>query len=249
MVPLCDSSGGNCCDGSSLCAGFSGNSSGGRGRGRLSSLSRLVARALPRDVTGLRALVTDLAGRAQRATVGSGAITRDVTKLSAGVALHSLSLAVTSEVVRTTTLVAGGSTRVAAKSTAETTGESSTRTTDTTASTSTSTRTSTSTSTRSGSTTVAGKVTKLVAVVATAASTTVQAQCRTVSLDVANSLAVVALLGLGRTGLRAAAGLVSSLLAVVAKTLGRRADLSVVANVATLVACTTRKQHLDCILN
>lgn len=79
MVPLCDSSGGNCCDGSSLCAGFSGNSSGGRGRGRLSSLSRLVARALPRDVTGLRALVTDLAGRAQRATVGSGAITRDVT--------------------------------------------------------------------------------------------------------------------------------------------------------------------------
>lgn len=72
-------------------------------------------------------------------------------------------------------------------------------------------------------------MTKLVAVVATAASTTVQAQCRTVSLDVANSLAVVALLGwkdtlvnactsqplegefltLGRTGLRAAAGLVS----------------------------------------
>lgn len=39
------------------------------------------------------------------------------------------------------------------------------------------------------------KVTKLVAVVAAAVSATVKAQCGTVSLDVANSLAVVALLG------------------------------------------------------
>lgn len=76
-------------------------------------------------------------------------------------------------------------------------------------------------------------MTKLVAVVATAASATVQTQCGTVSLDVANSLAVVALLGwrkhmltpvlpnrwilrrgggfltLGRTRVRAAAGLVA----------------------------------------
>lgn len=79
VVPLCDSSGGSCCDGSSLRAGFSGNSSGGRGGVGLSSLSGLVAWTLPRNVTGLRALVADLAGRAQRTTVGSGAVTGDVT--------------------------------------------------------------------------------------------------------------------------------------------------------------------------
>lgn len=80
MVLLCDSSGGSCCNGSSLRADFSGR--GGRGSGwRVSRLlsSRLVGWAFPRDVTGLRALVADLAGRAQWATVGSSAVTRDVT--------------------------------------------------------------------------------------------------------------------------------------------------------------------------
>ena len=115
--------------------------------------SRLVGRAFPRDVAGLRALVANLAGRAQWATIGSSAVTRDVAlnlvrrvfqtmmnpnmdthELSTGIALHSLSLAVTSEVVGTTALVASGSTRVATISTAETTGESSTRTTSSTTS-------------------------------------------------------------------------------------------------------------------
>ena len=41
--------------------------------------SRLVGRAFPRDVAGLRALVADLAGGAQWAAVGSSAVTRDVT--------------------------------------------------------------------------------------------------------------------------------------------------------------------------
>jgi hypothetical protein len=83
----------------------------------------------------------------------------------------------------------------------------------------------------------------LVAVVAAAVGTAVQAQGGAVSLDVAEALAVVALLGLGGTGQRAGARLVAGLLAVVAETLGGRADLSIVANSATLVACATRQHH------
>ena len=193
--------------------------------------SRLVGRAFPRNVAGLRALIADLTGGAQWATVGSSAVTRDVTlhivrrvfktlmtpvdthELSTGIALHSLSLAVTCEVVGTTALVAGGSTRVATISTAETTGESSTRTTSSTTSRA---RTGTSTSSRavalkrrnnrcqtfhhyqsliqSGNSTY-GKVADLAAVVATAVRTTVETQRGTVSLNVTKSLAVVALLG------------------------------------------------------
>jgi hypothetical protein len=70
-------------------------------------------------VTSLGALVADLTGGAERATVGSGAVTRDVTELAAGVALHSLSLAVAGEVVGATALVAGSGARVATEATAE----------------------------------------------------------------------------------------------------------------------------------
>ena len=199
--------------------------------------SRLVGRAFPRDVAGLRALVANLAGRAQWATIGSSAVTRDVAlnlvrrvfqtmmnpnmdthELSTGIALHSLSLAVTSEVVGTTALVASGSTRVGTISRAETTGESTTRTTNSTTSRA---RTGTCTSTSRRSRAVAlkkdgainvrhsitaihqfnpgnstyGKVTNLAAVVATAVRTTVETQRGTVSLNVTKSLAVVTLLG------------------------------------------------------
>ena len=199
--------------------------------------SRLVGRAFPRDVAGLRALVANLAGRAQWATIGSSAVTRDVAlnlvrrvfqtmmnpnmdthELSTGIALHSLSLAVTSEVVGTTALVASGSTRVGTISRAETTGESTTRTTNSTTSRA---RTGTGTSTSRRSRAVAlkkdgainvrhsitashqfnpgnstyGKVTNLAAVVATAVRTTVETQRGTVSLNVTKSLAVVTLLG------------------------------------------------------
>jgi hypothetical protein len=100
-------------------------------------------------VAGLRALVADLASRAQGATVGGGAVTGDVTlqsvsqrlsqracestyKLAASIALHSVSLAVTSEVVGTTALVASSGTRVTTVSTAESTVKSPARSTDTT---------------------------------------------------------------------------------------------------------------------
>lgn len=66
------------------------------------------------------ALVADFAGRAEWATVRGGTVAGDVAQLAAGIALHGLGLAVTSEVVGTTTLVAGCSARVAAKAAAET---------------------------------------------------------------------------------------------------------------------------------
>ena len=84
---------------------------------------RVLLRAFPGDVAGLTALITGLARCVEGAAVGSGAITRDVTELTASVALHRLRLAVTREVVRTTALVAGRGAR--------TTGEPATSETET----------------------------------------------------------------------------------------------------------------------
>lgn len=85
-------------------------------------------------------------------------------------------------------------------------------------------------------------------VAATACSVAAQTEGRAVSLDVAETLAVVALLGLGGARKRAAVGLVAGLLAVVAETLRGGADLGVVADVATLVASTTRERRHDDLL-
>lgn len=71
-------------------------------------------------MASLGALVADLSSGAQGATVGRGAVARDVAELAAGVALHSLSLAVTGEVVGTTALVASGGTGVALEAATET---------------------------------------------------------------------------------------------------------------------------------
>jgi hypothetical protein len=197
-------------------------------------------------VTSLGALVADLTGRAERATVGSGTITRDVAELAAGVALHSLSLAVTGEVVGATALVAGSGALVAAEATTEITLETAARATGATASrTSRGTTSGTGVGTgtgNSGAGAVAGKVAGLAAVVAAAVGA-VQTEGGTVSLDVTEALAVVALLGLGGTGKRAGARLVAGLLAVVAETLSWSADLGIVANSATLVARATRQHH------
>lgn len=124
-------------------------------------------------MAGLRALVADLASRAQGATVGSSAVTGDVTKLAASIALHGVSLAVTSEVVGTTALVASSGTRVTTVSTAESTVKSPAGSTDTT------------TGTRGRSGAVASKMAGLVAVVAAAVSSTVETQSRTIGLNVA----------------------------------------------------------------
>ncbi|KAH8646758.1 hypothetical protein BX600DRAFT_155560 [Xylariales sp. PMI_506] len=158
--------------------------------------------AVAGDVASLAALVAGLASSVERAAVGGGTVTGDVAELAAGVALHGLSLAVTGKVVGSTALVAGGRTGTAS-------GESTTAAETTTVSTAGDGSTAADTDTgRAGAST--GQVARLAAVVATAAgSGTGQAEGRAVGLDVAKTLAVVALLSLGGTRERALVGLVA----------------------------------------
>lgn len=159
-----------------------------------------LLRAVAGDVACLSALVTGLAGSVERATVGSGAVAGDVTELSTGVALHSLRLAIPSEVVRATALVAG--------SRASASGE---------ATTSKATSVATTANGRAPRNTNSSwvwartsKVARLAAVVATTAGAGAgESQGRAVSLDVAKSLAVIALLGFGCARQRALVGLVA----------------------------------------
>lgn len=72
-------------------------------------------------MTKLAALVAALAGGAERASGGSGAVLGDVTDLSASIALDSLCLAIPSEVVGTAALVAGGSAATSETASGETT--------------------------------------------------------------------------------------------------------------------------------
>lgn len=78
----------------------------------------LLLGAVAGDVASLTALVASLASSVERAAVGRGAVARDVSKLAAGVALHGLSLAVASEVVGATALVASRRARAAGEATA-----------------------------------------------------------------------------------------------------------------------------------
>lgn len=68
-------------------------------------------------MTSLAASVAGLASSVERAAVGSGTVAGDVTELAAGIALHSLSLAITGKVVGTTALVAGSRTGTASEAT------------------------------------------------------------------------------------------------------------------------------------
>jgi len=62
--------------------------------------------AVAGDMTSLTTLVAGLSSSVEWSAVWSRAITRDVTKLSASIALHSLSLAIPGKVVWSTALVA-----------------------------------------------------------------------------------------------------------------------------------------------
>ena len=64
--------------------------------------------AVAGDMTSLAALVAAFTRGVQGTAVRGGAVSGNVAKLATSVALHSLGLAVTSEVVRAATLVAGG---------------------------------------------------------------------------------------------------------------------------------------------
>jgi hypothetical protein len=186
-------------------------------------------------VASLAALVASLSGSVERATTGGGAVAGDVSQLAASVALHGLGLAIAGKVVRSSAFVAGSGAGTAGKATAagEATGISTTSHG----------RTATKSSGANRVGARASKVTGLAAVVATTAGAgPAQAKSRAVGLDMAKSLAVVALLSLGGTGKRTAVGLVAGLLAVVAEPLRRGANLGIVANVATLVAGSTRER-------
>ena len=153
--------------------------------------------AVAGDVAGFAAAVAGLAGSIEWATVRCSAVTGDVayqrlisvlqvqtavlTQLAAGVAFHSLSLAIAGEVVGTTTLVASSRASAASEAAPEA---------------SVTAARSTSAATHSWVGAVAGKVTSNTAAVAASAGTsTAQAQSRAVSLNVSEALAVVALLG------------------------------------------------------
>ena len=106
-----------------------------------------------------------------------------LTKLAAGVALHSLGLAVTGKVVRSTALVASGRASATSETATETSSIAATRRTA-----------SSTTHSRVGA--VAGKVAvQTTAVAASAGAGSTQTQSWAVSLDVSETLAVVALLG------------------------------------------------------
>jgi len=150
------------------------------------------------------------------------------------------SLAITGKVVGSTALVAHGGTTAGKTST--TAGKASTATGKaTTGSTST-----TSDGSGTWSRAVTREMSRLTARVAlTAASAAAQTQGRAVGLNVTKTLAVVALLGLSGSWVRAVVALVAGLLAVVAQTLTAGADLGVVTDIAALVAGTARKGRHD----
>lgn len=201
-----------------------------------------LLRAITRYVTGLSTLIAGLAGSVEGAAVGSRAITGNVAEFATGVALHRLSLTIAGEMVGTAALVAGSGARAASETAtakiaagiaAAPHGGATTH--------------------GSGADGIGASTSQMagLAAVVTApgSGVTGQAQSRAVSLNVTKALAVIALLCLSGARKRAAVGLVAGLLAVVAKALRGRADLGIVADVATLVASTTGERRHDDVLD
>jgi len=176
-------------------------------------------------MAGGSTLVARLAGSVEWTAIRCSAVTGDVAEFTTRITLHCLGLAVSSIVIGSAALVACCSPVCgnAIKSSSATTATAS--------------RWS---STHVWSRTIASQVTDLTARIATTASrTTADAQGRTITLYVANSLTVVALFCLGCARSRALIGLMAWLLAVVAQSFGGCANLRIVAHVSAFVACTT----------
>lgn len=181
-------------------------------------------------MAGLAALVAGLASSVERAAIWSGTVTADVAELAACEALQGLGLAVSGEVVALTALVAGGWARALESSTwSKASLESATRSENTTA----------NSWWRSA---VAGEMALETTGVA-AAGGSGEAKGWAVGLDMSNTRARVALLGLGGAWERAAVGLVAGLLAVVAEALSGRALVCGMSDLATFVAGTARKRR------
>lgn len=156
------------------------------------AISGSLLRAVSGDVSSFATLVAGLARSVQGAAVGGSAVARNMAQLAASIALHGLSLAISREVVGATTLVAS--------SRASTSGETATSTEAATEA-STSNRRATGNTNTGGIGACASQVARLTAVVAPSAGTgATQTQGRAVSLNMAESLAMIALLGLGCAG-------------------------------------------------
>ncbi|KAI0420719.1 hypothetical protein F5X98DRAFT_15770 [Xylaria grammica] len=162
----------------------------------------VLLRAISRDMAGLAALVAGLTGRVEGAAIRGGAIARDVAKLATGIAFHSLGLAVPGEMVGATALVAGRMARATGETTASITTKTATS----------GRRTTTHVNTgRAGASPC--KMARLPTVVAAAVSAggATQAEGRAISLNMAQSLAVVALLSLRCSGEGALVGFMAFL--------------------------------------
>lgn len=145
-------------------------------------------------MASLTALVTGFASSVERTAVGGSAIARDVTKLATSIALHSLSLAITSKVIGATALVTSGRASTASKA----------ATSEAAPVASTGDGAPARNSNAGGGWAGASQMSRLPTVIAaTAGAGTAQAQGRTISLNVAQALAVVALLRLSGTRKRA----------------------------------------------
>ena len=104
----------------------SGSSGGGRSSSSRSRSSRRVTvhlclRAITGDVASFTATVAGLACRIKACwtSIRSGAVAGNMTKLAAGIALHGLGLAIASEVIRTTALVASSCASSASEASSE----------------------------------------------------------------------------------------------------------------------------------
>ncbi|KAF2637394.1 hypothetical protein P280DRAFT_102032 [Massarina eburnea CBS 473.64] len=175
---------------------------GGSGRGSAVAVHFGLG-TVARDVTSLAASVAGLTRGVERSAIGSGAVTRNVTELATGVALHSLGLAVAREVVWSAALVAGRR-ATAAKSAPEASSCVSSAGSGCTP----------AHSTSAGVRAVASQMARETArVAASAGASSAQAQSRAVRLDMAEALAVVALLCFGGARVGASVRLVAGLLA------------------------------------
>lgn len=207
-----------------ICGGGGGGSGGGGGGGTgvVIAGSRILG-AVSADVPSLTATIASFPSGVQWSTVRGSAIAANVAQLPAGIALHSLSLAIPSVVARSTALVASSRSwcrRVPSNAVASV---------EPTA------------LEPLVSRAVTGEMARLAARVTSAAcSSTVDTKSWAVRLNVTESLAMVALLGLSSSWVWASVRLVSRLLAVITEPLCRGADFSEMPNGPAFVACFSR---------
>jgi len=192
-------------------------------------------------VSSLAAPVASLPSRAQRTTIGRSAVPADVAQLPASVALHSLSLTVPGVMVWPAALVASGRPSTAEPAPSEPTADA-----DADADAVSSTADTTCSPTKCvSSRAIPSQMAGITAAVAPSTSScSGESQGGTISLNVAESLAVIALLGIRGPRLWAHVRLVTRLFAVVAEAFRRSAYLRKVADGTALVTSSSGQGHV-----